>query len=65
MNIAIMFETDNFDFLDQVCPKRVFSLSNRKSEHHLRIQHIQINLDAKFHLKQKILIVLVKFAQKV
>ena len=26
--------TDNFDFLDQICPKRVFPVKNSKSEHH-------------------------------
>ena len=26
--------TDNFDFLDQICPKRVFPVKNSKSEHY-------------------------------
>ena len=25
---------DNFDFLDQLCPKRTFPGENRRSEHH-------------------------------
>ena len=30
----ILAQTDNFDFLYQICPKRVFLVENRKSEHH-------------------------------
>ena len=31
-------------FFDQICPKRIFPVENRKSEHHHWIQHICINL---------------------
>ena len=48
--------TDNFDFLDQICPKRVFLVKNRKSEHHHWIPLIQISLGTKFQLKLTILI---------
>ena len=26
--------TDNFDFFEEICPKKVFLVKNRKSEHH-------------------------------
>ena len=42
-------QTDTFDLLDQICPKKVFPLENRKSEHHYRILHIRINVSTKFH----------------
>ena len=58
----ISAQTDNFDFLDQIC-RRYFQ-SKTESEHHHRIPHIQISLGTKFPLKLKILILLNRFAQK-
>ena len=42
----------------------MFPFSNRKSEHHRGILHIQISLGTKFQLKLTILIFWAKFAQK-
>ena len=56
--------TDNFDFFDQICPKKVFLVKNRKSEHHHWILLIQISLGTKFQLKLTISIFCTKFAQK-
>ena len=42
--------------MDQICPKKVFLVWSRKSEHHDWILHIQISLDTKFQLKLTILI---------
>ena len=39
---------DNFNFLDQICPKRVFPAKNRKSEHHHWILHARIRESTKF-----------------
>ena len=50
----ISAQTDNFDFLDQIC-RRYFQ-SKTESEHHHQIPHIQISLGTKFSLKLKILI---------
>ena len=50
--------------MDQICPKRVFPIKNRKSEHHDWILHVRIILRTKFQLKQTILIFRTKFAQK-
>ena len=33
-------QTNNFDFLDQICPKRYFPVKNRKIEHHYEILRI-------------------------
>ena len=54
INLSTKFQlkTESFDLLDQVCPKRVFPVENRKIEHHLWILHIQISLVAEFHFKQ-------------
>ena len=52
-------------FLDQICPKRVFPLWNRKSEHHHWILHTWIRLGAKFQLKLTILNFWTKFAQEI
>ena len=30
----ISAQIDKFDFLDQICPRRVISVKNRKGEHH-------------------------------
>ena len=59
-----MILTDKFDFLIITCPKRVFTVQNRKMEHDNQIQHIQINHDTNFHCKQPILIFCTKFDQK-
>ena len=56
--------TDNFHFLDQISPKRVFPIKNRKSEHDHLILHAQISVGSKFQLKLIILIFWTKFAQK-
>ena len=44
----ISASTDNFDFLDQICPKRVFPLKNKKIEQHHWILHHRIRLGAIF-----------------
>ena len=54
----------SFDFLDQICPKRVFLVKNGKSEHHHSSLHIRIRLGSKFQLKLTILIFQTKFSQK-
>ena len=80
-NMSITIEFNIFEFLSSSCfslkrqfwffwnkfaLKRVFfSVENRKIKHHHRIKHIWISLDAKFHVKQIILIFLAKYAQKV
>ena len=46
----------NFDFLDKICPKRAFLVQNKKREHQYGMQHIQISLTAKFHVKLVVLI---------
>ena len=57
--------TGNFKFLDQIYPKRVFPVQSRTNERLHRIQHICISLgNKKFHLKQIILSIWTKFAQK-
>ena len=43
---------DNFDFLEQICPKKVFLVQNRKSEHPHWILLIAIGWGTKFHFKQ-------------
>ena len=53
------------DFLDEICPKRVFSVQSRKSEQHHWILHIRISLGTKFQLKVTILIFWTKFSRKV
>ena len=60
----ISTQTDNFDLLDQIYPKRVFLVKNRKREHHHWILHIWIGLGTKFQLRLTILIFCAKFAQK-
>ena len=51
----ISAETDNFDFLDQICPKRVFPIETRKSGYHHWTLHIRINVGTKFLLTLVIL----------
>ena len=48
--------TNNFEFLDQICPRKIFIVRNRKIEHHHCIPLIQISLGTKFQLKLTILI---------
>ena len=45
-----------FWILDQICPRKVFKVKNRKSEHHHWILHIQVSFGTKFSLKLTILI---------
>ena len=47
----ILVQADSFVFLDQIYPKKVFAIKERKSEHHHRILHIWISLSIKFQLK--------------
>ena len=56
--------TDNFDFLDCICPKKVFPVLNRKSDNHYRILFIGISLVTKIKLKLTILNFWTKFSQK-
>ena len=60
----ISAETDNFDFLDQICSKRVFPVSSRKSKQRNWILNIRIKFVKKFELKLAILIFWTKFAQR-
>ena len=46
---------NNFEFLDQICPGKIFMVKNRKTEHHHWISKIQISLGTKFPLKLTIL----------
>ena len=50
--------------MDQICPKRVILVQNRKIRHHHWILHIQISLSTKFQHKLIILIFWTKFASK-
>ena len=47
--------TDNFEFLDQICPKRIFLVKNTKGQHRHWIVHTRISLGTKFQLKLIIL----------
>ena len=47
---------NNFEFLDQTCPRKILMVKNRKIEHHHFIPHIQVSLGTKFQLKLTILI---------
>ena len=69
MNITILstkfqLKTDNFDFSDQIYPKRVSLVKSKKSERHPWILYIWVNRDTKFHLKLARLLFLTKFTQK-
>ena len=55
---------DNFNFMDQICPKYVFSIKDRKSEHHHWILHTRFSLGTRFQLQLIILTFWTKFAQK-
>ena len=50
--LCIRLKLKMFDFLDQICPKRVCLVENRKSQHHHLILNIRISLGTKFHFKQ-------------
>ena len=78
MNVIIefyIFELDqvsNFNlswqfwfFLDQICPKTVFPVVNRKSEHYHWILRTWISLNIKFQVKLTKFIFWTKFALKV
>ena len=43
--------TNNFDFLKQICLKRVFRVQHKTNEYYHQTQHIWISLDTKFTLK--------------
>ena len=49
--LCIRLKLKMFDFLDQICPKRVCLVENRKSQHHHLILNIRISLGTKFHFK--------------
>ena len=76
---SISIEFSIFEFLNTSCfflnrqfwffwtnllKKGIFSVQNRKIKHHYRIKHIWFSLDAKFHVKQIILMFLDKYAKK-
>ena len=61
----ISLYTNNFEFWDQICPKRVFWVENVKSKHPYWIVHIRIFLGTKLQFKPTILKFGTKFAQKV
>ena len=44
IRISLSFWTNNFELLNQICPRKIFMVKNRKSEHHHWIPHIQISL---------------------
>ena len=56
--------TNNFEFWDQIFPKRVFLVKNRKIKHHHLILHIQIRIDTKFQLQMGIFEIWTKLAHK-
>ena len=60
----ISAETDNFHFLDQTCPKRVFPAKSRCKEHRHWVLHIRISLGSKFFPQQTNLNFWTKYAQK-
>ena len=67
MHIPIILNTKfklNSDFLEQICPKSLFLVENRRNEHLNWILHIHIILGTKFQLKLTILVFWTKFAQK-
>ena len=55
---------DKFNFLDQIFPKRVLLVSNRKSKHHYWNLQIWISLGTKFQFKLTSLIFWTKFTQR-
>ena len=56
IRMGTKFHLWQIDFLDQICPKRVFLVQNRKNKDHHQIQHIWILLDPKFYRNQTICI---------
>ena len=50
-----MYQTESFDFLDQICQKRVFPVQIKTNEHYHLIHQTQISLDTDSHLKQRFL----------
>ena len=56
--------TGSSDFMDKICPKKIFPVKNRKSEHNPWILHIRISIGTTFQFKLTILIFWTKFAQK-
>ena len=48
------FLKDNFNFLDQIFPDRVFLVQTRTNEDYHETHHIQINICTNFHLKQTV-----------
>ena len=62
--VGTKLQNDNFDFLDQIYPIKVFPAKKRKSEHRHDILHIWISLSTKSQLKLKILSFWTEFIQK-
>ena len=60
----ILTSTDNFDFFDQIYPKTVFPIKNRKNENDYLMLHARINVGTKFQHSVTILIFWTKFSQK-
>ena len=58
------FTFNNCEFLNQICPRKIFMFKSRNKEHHHWILHIHISVGTKFYLKLTILIFLSGFAQK-
>ena len=56
--------TDNLEFLQWICAKRMFPVEESKSEINSWNLHIQISLGTKFHLKLKISIFWTEMTQK-
>ena len=48
----ISFWANYFEFLDQICPRKMLMVKKRKIEHHHWIPVIQISLGTKFQLKE-------------
>ena len=53
-----------FLFFGPNLPKKGTSSLKQKCGYHHCIQHIHVSLGTKYHLKQRILVLLTKFAQK-
>ena len=56
--------TNNFEFLEQISPKKIFKIKTKNSEHPHWILHIQISLGTEFVFKRTILIFWTKFVQR-
>ena len=57
------FTSNSFELWDQIFPKRVFLVQNKKSSHHNWILHIWLRLGSKFQLKLPIFTFWTKFVQ--